>query len=184
MPKAQTKGNILRQASAGNILKQALAIAPSIFWRIFVLMLTISLILVAGCKSTKLPEGRLCYGESCFTVEIASTPDSRATGLMYRKQLADDRGMLFVFQENGLYPFWMKNTIIPLDMVWLGAKLNVVHIAENVQPCTADPCQVINPGVEARYVLELNAGTASRLGLKNRDSLTPDYMVLAGANYI
>lgn len=143
----------------------------------------IVLILIAGCKE-KLPTGTVCHEKDCFTVEIVSTPETRAKGLMYRTEMEEDSGMFFVFEERSVYPFWMKNTLIPLDMIWLDSKLRVVYIAHDVQPCKADPCPVVDPGVEARYVLELNGGTAARIGLKVGDSLTPDSSILAGADYI
>jgi uncharacterized membrane protein (UPF0127 family) len=82
-----------------------------------------------------------------------------------------DHGMIFLFKESGNYPFWMKNTLIPLDMLWLDETFRVVHISERVPPCQADPCPSYPPGVTARAVLELNGGRARQLGLKEGDQL-------------
>ncbi len=94
-------------------------------------------------------------------MEIVDTDVSRARGLMFRKELAENSGMLFVYPGDGIYSFWMKNTLIPLDMVWLDKDLQVVHIKSFVPPCKDYKCPSYNPGVEARYVLEVNAGFTS-----------------------
>ena len=108
-----------------------------------------------------------------FTVhiEIAADDPTRAQGLMYRDQLAPDRGMLFFFPQSGDYPFWMKNTLIPLDMIWIDDQRRIVHIAPNVQPCKADPCPSVPAGGMAKYVLEVGAGVAARHGLANGQTL-------------
>ena len=104
-------------------------------------------------------------------VEIAADDSTRAQGLMFRDHLANDRGMIFLFSQNGNYPFWMKNTLIPLDMIWIDDQKRIVHVASNVQPCKADPCPSVPPNAEARYVLELAAGVAARHGLANGQNL-------------
>lgn len=90
-------------------------------------------------------------------VEVADSPEERARGLMFRDSLPENTGMLFIFEADGNYPFWMLNMKFSLDMIWLDSEGNVVYIAENVQPCTVT-CQAIDPKVNARYVLEVNAG--------------------------
>jgi uncharacterized protein len=105
-------------------------------------------------------------------VEIAADDSTRAQGLMFRDQLAPDRGMLFLFPQSGNYPFWMKNTLIPLDMIWIDDQKRIAHIARDVQPCKADPCPSIPAGgTNARYVLEVAAGVAARHGLENGQTL-------------
>ena len=106
-----------------------------------------------------------------ITVEVASNDDTRARGLMFRDALAPDRGMIFLFPQSDVYPFWMKNTLIPLDMLWLDEANRVVHIESNVPPCPGDPCPSFSPGVKAKSVLELRAGRAKELGLKVGDPL-------------
>jgi len=95
-------------------------------------------------------------------VEVASDEETRSQGLMYRDQLAENRGMIFLFQQPGEYPFWMKNTLIPLDMIWMDAQHRIVHIAHDVQPCKADPCPNYPPNAQASSVLELAAGVAAK----------------------
>jgi len=104
-------------------------------------------------------------------VEIAADDPTREQGLMFRDRMAADRGMIFVFPASGDYPFWMKNTLIPLDMVWIDEGKRVVHVSSNVPPCKADPCPSYPPNAVARYVLETNAGVAAQHHLKNGDVL-------------
>ena len=104
-------------------------------------------------------------------VEIAADDPTREQGLMYRDRMAPDRGMIFVFPASGDYPFWMKNTLIPLDMIWIDDQKRIVHVASNVPPCKADPCPSYPPNATARYVLETNAGVAGQHHLKNGDVL-------------
>jgi len=94
--------------------------------------------------------------------EVANTPAKRASGLMFRDRLAPDRGMLFVFEEAGAWSFWMKNTMIALDILWLGADKRIVYIEENVPGCRQDPCPQYKSNKQALYVLELPAGTVKR----------------------
>lgn len=89
---------------------------------------------------------------------------------MYRTNLATDRGMLFIFDSEGIYHFWMKNTLIALDIVWFNAKKEVVFIAKDVPPCSQDPCPTIKPDKNALLVLEVNAGAADKIGLKTGDT--------------
>lgn len=80
-----------------------------------------------------------------------------------------DHGMLFVFPEAQPLTFWMKDTLIPLDMLFFDDAHRLVAIQANAPPCKADPCQVYPSVVPARYVLELNAGTAAKLGVRKGD---------------
>ena len=100
--------------------------------------------------------------KSPIIVEVASDDATREQGLMYRDHLADDRGMIFLFTQAGEYPFWMKNTLIPLDMIWMDADHRIVHIAHDVPPCKADPCPNYPPNAKASSVLELAAGVAAK----------------------
>lgn len=108
---------------------------------------------------------------SSITAELARTDEERARGLMFRERIRPDQGMLFVFEEEGLHSFWMKNTLVALDILWLGRDRRIVHIAADVPPCKADPCPTYGPDVPATYVLELKAGEARARGLKADDRL-------------
>jgi uncharacterized membrane protein (UPF0127 family) len=104
-------------------------------------------------------------------VELATDEETRAQGLMYRDQLRPGTGMLFLFPNDGDYPFWMKNTLIPLDMIWIDANRRIVHIAHDVPPCKVDDCPSYPPHAVARYVLEVAGGVAAAHGLKDGDVL-------------
>ncbi len=99
--------------------------------------------------------------------ELADTPLKRARGLMYRESLPDDRGMLFIFGEAQAWTFWMKNTKIPLDILWLNEQKQIVHIESNVPICTltGDACPQYQSNQPAMYVLELRGGRATALKL-------------------
>jgi hypothetical protein len=75
---------------------------------------------------------------------------------MYRQFLEEKEGMFFIFPDSSLHNFWMKNTLIPLDMIWIDDQLTVVRVL-TAQPCNIDLCEVYQPGVVAKYVLEVNA---------------------------
>lgn len=105
------------------------------------------------------------------SVEIADTESTRSRGLMFRERLAPNEGMIFVFDEPGEHAFWMKNTLIPLDMLWLDGAKSILHIAHSVPPCKADPCPTYAPaaGARASFVVELESGFANRHGVKIGD---------------
>lgn len=99
-------------------------------------------------------------------LEVASTAASRARGLMFRDHLPRGRGMIFVFPTEEIQGFWMKNTLIPLDILWIDSAGAIVHIERDVPPCRADPCPTYSSPHPARYVLELAAGEAAHYTLE------------------
>lgn len=102
-------------------------------------------------------------GEHVFRVEIADTDQTRARGLMFRDQLDENAGMLFLFDRMARQSFWMKNTRIPLDMLFIDEHGEIVGIVENAEPFTLSSRGVSR---SSRYVLELNGGTCRRLGIR------------------
>ena len=104
-------------------------------------------------------------------VEIADDPFEQSRGLMFRNNLEMNNGMLFVFDDEREISFWMKNTLIPLDMIFMYEKLEVVDIKENVQPCVTEICQSYVSEQPAKYVLEVNAGYVQRNGVGIGDVL-------------
>jgi uncharacterized membrane protein (UPF0127 family) len=108
-------------------------------------------------------------GKACVSVEIADTDVLRMQGLMFRENLAWNRGMLFVFENEDPYSFWMKNTRIPLDIIWIGADKRVVYIKEQALPCVAQSCETYSPAAKAKYVLEVNSGWVARNGIRVGD---------------
>ena len=119
-----------------------------------------------------------CSGESNvvlkgkrFHVEVADTSDAQQLGLMFRESMQDDHGMLFVFANEAPRSFWMKNTKISLDILYFDADRKLVYLHEDVPPCTTPDCPGYPSHHPARYVLELNAGAAKRLGVERGDVL-------------
>ncbi|MDO8462530.1 MAG: DUF192 domain-containing protein [Deltaproteobacteria bacterium] len=105
---------------------------------------------------------------SVFTVEVADTPQLHAKGLMFRKSLAADAGMIFIFDEETGSSFWMKNTPISLDIIFIGKDLKIIGIAKNTTPYSEVP---IFSALPYRYVLELNAGAAEAGGIVAGDAV-------------
>jgi uncharacterized membrane protein (UPF0127 family) len=97
-----------------------------------------------------------------LTVEVADTPQKRKKGLMYRNEMPADEGMIFFFGSEGDHSIWMKNTYIPLDIIWVGADKKIVHIESNVPPCEKDPCKSYESKFPSKYVIEVNAGWVSK----------------------
>jgi uncharacterized protein len=103
-----------------------------------------------------------------FEVEVADTPAKRELGLQYRRELALDRGMIFLFAHEAEQTFWMKNTPIPLDMIFINSDRRIVGIAEQAVPFSLDPRSV---GRASRFVLEVNGGLSKRYGIRAGDSV-------------
>jgi uncharacterized protein len=96
-------------------------------------------------------------------VQLARTPEERQTGLMYRSKLETGTGMLFIFDQPEVQSFWMHNTLIPLDMIFIGGDLRVVGIIEKAEPLTLTPRTV---GEKSQYVLEVEGGFSATYGIK------------------
>ena len=110
----------------------------------------------AGAR-VQLPSG------SIYRVEVARSAEEMAQGLMYRESLAERTGMLFLFPyDDDSHKFWMKNTLIPLDIIWLDANGKVLFISANTPPCKADPCPNYGPDFAIASVLEIAGGLAEK----------------------
>jgi uncharacterized protein len=105
-------------------------------------------------------------GVKVFSVEMATTEEEKTTGLMYRKELADGKGMLFDFSPEQQVSMWMKNTYISLDMIFIRADGRILRIAENTEPLST---KIIPSGGLAKGVLEVIAGTAQKYGIAPGD---------------
>lgn len=126
---------------------------------------------LAGCHPAA-SQDQVCFKGHCFVVETVADDTGRTLGLQGRTTLRDNEGMLFIFTESQPYAFWMKGTLIPLDIVWMDFTRKVVYAESNVPPCQKDPCPNYVPPTEALYVLELKAGTVEKLGIKKGSRLT------------
>ncbi len=105
-------------------------------------------------------------GLHVFAVELAVTDEERARGLMFRKELPVGQGMLFDFKRDQIVTMWMRNTYIPLDMIFIRADGRIARIAADTQPLSE---QIISSGVPVRSVLEVIGGTAKKLGITAGD---------------
>jgi uncharacterized protein len=105
-------------------------------------------------------------GPARFEVEVAATEEQQARGLMFRRELADDRGMLFDFDQPHMAVFWMRNTVIPLDIIFIAPDGRIINIAERATPYSEAP---IPADGLTRAVLEIRGGRASELGIRPGD---------------
>lgn len=115
------------------------------FWITIGLLVTILIILVGqnwNRNIQHIPE--ICGDNQCFLVELAKTPEERQKGLMYRKYMAENNGMLFIFNHSDIYNFWMKDTRIPLDILWIDENFKIVKVL-TAEPCITDPCPTYQP---------------------------------------
>ncbi|WP_441236006.1 DUF192 domain-containing protein [Bradyrhizobium sp. 930_D9_N1_4] len=134
-------------------------------------------ILVATFAAAGTPAGAASFqpleivtknGVQVFSVEMATTEEEKQTGLMYRKELADGKGMLFDFNPEQEISMWMKNTYVSLDMIFIRADGRILRIAENTEPMST---RIISSRGPARAVLEVVAGTAQKYGIRPGDRI-------------
>lgn len=147
--------------------------APAVF-------AALMLLLAMACKSPALPHVSQAAPSPpsvilpdgwAVQVDLATTPEQQARGLMFVDNLPQDRGMLFLFDTDELRPFWMKNCFISLDLVWLDETFTVVDVTRDAPPCKEDPCPNYSPSRPIRNVLELSAGVATLHHLSVGDRL-------------
>jgi len=107
-------------------------------------------------------DSQVCYQNECYIVEVADSAEERSEGLMNRDSLADGYGMLFVFDTEETYSFWMNDTLISLDIIWIDNGFAITTI-ESVDPCETETCETYEG--YGLYVLEINKGQAEAVGL-------------------
>ena len=150
---------------------------------ILLLVTMITMIMLSSCTHEKVLEikssaptfipvyeGEACIKDRCFVFELADESSEYSIGLMGREALAKDSGMLFEFYEYDIYKFWMKNTLIPLDIMWI-ANRTIVYISHDAKPCKRGICETIDPKTKANYVLEINGGLAKEYDIRVGDSV-------------
>jgi uncharacterized membrane protein (UPF0127 family) len=115
----------------------------------------------------ELPTAEIRVGNDVLTVEVAATPGQRGRGLMFREKLPDDRGMLFIFPDDRVLEFWMRNTSIPLSIAFADASGQIVRIAD-LEPFLEMP---VSSGALARYALEVNRGWFDKRGIQSGDAI-------------
>jgi uncharacterized protein len=150
-------------------MKIIMKIKPkSIVILILALVLASFVFPVPGIDGKMIP---LYIGPYKFRAEIADTPEKRAMGLMFREFIPNDYGMLFIFPDEDIRSFWMKNCKVHLDIIYLDSNKQVVDIHADVPPCKSEPCTSYISKKPARYVLELRGKRAEELDLKTGDSI-------------
>ncbi|MDT8448761.1 MAG: DUF192 domain-containing protein [Wenzhouxiangellaceae bacterium] len=133
-----------------------------------ILLIAALLVPVAACHAG---EPWVEVGGKRYWVEIADDDSERARGLMFRDQLADSAGMLFIWPRAAPRAFWMRNTRIALDIVYIGPDLEIVGWSLDTPPCRTRNCPSYPSGAPAQYVLEVNAGEMERLGVELGDAV-------------
>ena len=114
---------------------------------------------------------KACLDNHCFNIEIADTAEKQQRGLQLRETLERDAGMFFIFPNSQNRRFWMKDTLIPLDMIWIDTNMQIVDITHSAPPCKSDPCPTYSAQQPVQYVLEINAGSAREMGINIGDTL-------------
>jgi len=142
---------------------------------IITILFLMVLALVVLQKTFIKKSGKVCFEGNCFNVDVSTTPEERSRGLMFKESLDINQGMLFVFDKNDIYPFWMKNTLISLDIIWINKEKEIVFIKETASPCEEKFCTTINPSVVAKYVLEINGGLSGKIGIQVGDKISIEY---------
>lgn len=139
--------------------------------RVIILQMIFVLIVGLSACSSKIggDKEEVCFYDHCINAEVVRTQEDRGRGLQFRKSLGEDEGMLFVFPASQRQSFWMKDTFIPLDIIWMDRHKRIVFIIPNVFPCETEQCPVYTPDTAAIYVLEVNAGVTTEVGLKVGD---------------
>ena len=134
-------------------------------------LLALSLTLAPGRDLSAAQQAVVTIGPTAFQVELAQTEDERRRGLMFRQHLPAGQGMLFV-QAPGRAEFWMKNTLIPLDLLYFDAQGTLIEILPRVQPCRQLDCPTYpSRSAAVSYILEINGGEAARRALQVGDPL-------------
>lgn len=134
------------------------------------LVFCLFVLLLCGCQQN---QHKVTINNIDFYVELADDDNERAMGLMYRKQMDEDAGMLFIFPNSQPRAFWMKNTLIPLDILYFDNNRKLINISENTPPCknTTTRCPNYPSKRPAKYVLEINAGLSKKHGFKAGDEM-------------
>ena len=148
-------------------------------WKLFVIIfVNLSLVLLLLFNPfAKKETVKVKLGQGVLNLEISDTLEKRTKGLMFRNTMGGNNGMFFVFDYADYQAFWMKNTLLPLDIIWLDADAKVLGVKKNAIPCkeldrTQENCPLYRSYERAKYVLEVNAGWFDKNNIEIKDSLT------------
>ena len=137
---------------------------------LFIILIFISLLSFFISFSNNQPKkqqfSQISINNQIINIEIPITPQEISTGLMNRNHLDKDSGMFFIFEVEKPQSFWMKNTLIPLDLIFIDSNNQIIDIKHNFQPCKSDPCETYTSSKPALYVLEINSGLAKELNIE------------------
>ena len=126
-------------------------------------------------ETVEFPRGTIKIDDTVIEVQVADTEPRRIRGLMFQDQLPFDQGMIFVFNESGVYSLWMLNMQFSLDMIWFNQDGIIVHIEKNIPPCKTPTeimvCQSIVPSGEAMYILEVTSGFIDKFNITTDSKL-------------
>lgn len=155
-----------------NLLKRIMVIIAASF-------LSLIFLFCSGCinkipNETNLTTIRFYNEDKQFVeikAEVADTIYKQAIGLMNRTNMPEDRGMLFIFNDEKKREFWMKNTLIPLDIIFLDKDLKIVSIIENAQPCKTIDCELYSSTGPSKYVIEIKGGLSSKYNITNQTKI-------------
>jgi len=142
-----------------------LVLIPIIILILLILFLAIIFLLIQ--KLTNPPSNyfqSVSLNNQPFYLEVAKTTEEKSQGLMFRESLPKNHGMIFIYNEDKERSFWMKNTLIPLDLIFISSNNTIVEIKENIQPCEIENCPSYK-SKPAKYVIEINAGLSEEIGL-------------------
>jgi uncharacterized membrane protein (UPF0127 family) len=117
--------------------------------------------LLFGCLAPALKTTTVTINDTKITAWIADTENARETGLMGMQNINENEGMLFVYERPGAYAFWMKNTLMPLDIIFVSSDMKIISI-QNMEPCTMEPCKIYPPPSNIMYAIEVKGGFAER----------------------
>ena len=126
---------------------------------IYTVLIAVIILAVRFTSNPRLKKFNIVFENGAFLkTEVAETERQLREGLMFRTELKENSGMLFMYPKSGVRSFWMKNTLIPLDILWINENFEIVYILKNVPPCESNPCPSYAPQVSAKYAIEAPGG--------------------------
>jgi uncharacterized membrane protein (UPF0127 family) len=140
------------------------------FLGIFSLLIVIPILLLLKLTPNEAQYKTVKISNASVRAEIADTQSKMIEGLMSKKTLPDNEGMLFIFNDESRHGIWMMNMNFPIDIIWIDKDLKIIDIAEDAQPCKFN-CPIYKPDSKALYVLEVNSGFVSKNKLQTGDSI-------------
>ncbi|MBM3228574.1 DUF192 domain-containing protein [Candidatus Pacearchaeota archaeon] len=141
----------------------------SLFFKLIIFFILLFLIyfIISEILKFQNKSEEICIEEkACFEIEIADTSEKRISGLSNREFLEENKGMLFVFPEESVPGFWMKDMKFPLDIIWINRNLEIIGIDKNQIPCEENDCIILYPPSNILYVLEITSGLSEKYGFE------------------